>query len=166
MGISLKNLQQDEVRKVIPFEAEDGIDFIVIKNPFGSTKQQIMNFIEGKVKQAEGQSEIELEYDDVLAYFIRLLTNIDIDETMDIDAILSMPKPELVKVMNEISEIVHEVVFEVLTRQNSQLNALEKAMFGAKVGQRLGAISEEAGIDLIGDKADEENINIEEKIEE
>ena len=148
MGISLNRLQQDEVRCAIPFETEKGIEMIVVKNPFGEAKQQIMNFIEGKVVKAEGESEFEIPYDEVMTYFLRLLTNLDIDENTDVDLIMSMPRPELVKVMHELSEIIHEIVFEVLVKQSEQLSTLEKAMFGMKVGQKMDMLHDEIKMDL------------------
>ncbi|MGL5764738.1 MAG: hypothetical protein ACRCX8_03760 [Sarcina sp.] len=120
--MNISELKVKDIRATIDIEDEQ----IVIRNPKGKVKQDLLQYFQEqvninvkeadkKVKNKKIASDI-----DIVKLLMSKLTNIAIDEN-DLTDIFKNPSYELSVVMLYLSSIMQELIFEVLSIKNLEV---------------------------------------------
>lgn len=128
-------------------EIEYGENKIVIKNPKGKVKEDLLKFFKWKIelnsansnkKKFKKGSEL-VDNVEVIRLLIENLTNIDIDslDNKDFKKILSNPSHELTRVLLYLSSIMQELVFEVMAEYNLQMRMTENSLLESETKERM-----------------------------
>lgn len=118
--INLKSLKLDKIRKTFMTEINGEMKEIVIFNLLDEERENFKNKIKELNKSGlKGRDLVEEIFTDV---FINA-TNIVVDE--DMIEVLNNPSEDILKVMQEVYDIIHEIELEVAIVNYQQLCQLE-----------------------------------------
>lgn len=144
MSIKLSQLKQEEIKAKILVSTPEGDKEIVIRNPLGETKQEIVNYVRARKDEDDTYST------EIIMHLLNKLTNIDVD-VEEIDAILDNPSTIMIEVMKHLNDIVQDIVFEIITEQTIALSMVEKSMASKELTnkiEKLNKMVEEAKTNL------------------
>ena len=106
---------------------EFGDEIIVIKNPKGEVKNELLIFFKTQLdntmenaSKKRGRKKKVAENIEIFKLLLNKLTNIKVD-TDDLKEILTEPSYELSVVMLYLSSIMQELIFEVLATHNLEI---------------------------------------------
>ena len=121
--MNISELKIKEVRATVEFEGET----IVIKNPIGEVKSELLMFFKSQLdntmdnaSKKRGRKKKVAENIEIFKLLLEKLTNVTVD-TEDLREILSEPSYELSVVMLYLSSIMQELIFEVIATHNLEL---------------------------------------------
>ncbi|MGL4453546.1 MAG: hypothetical protein ACRDDY_19625 [Clostridium sp.] len=120
--MKISELAIKEIRAEIDFNDNK----IIIKNPRGKVKEELLLFFKKQVDinvenvNKKGKKKKTASDIDIFKTLIKKLTNIQID-TDDLVYILSNPSYEMSLVILYLSSIMQELIFEVLTKKNLEI---------------------------------------------
>lgn len=121
--MKLSKLEVKEVRA----EIEYGDETIVVKNPKGEVKKELLKFFQEQLEKnihnnniKKGRKKKIATDSDIVKLLIEKLTNIEIDET-NVEYLLNNPSHELSMVMLYLSSIMQELIFETLANKNLEV---------------------------------------------
>ena len=145
MSIKLSQLKQEEIKAKILVSTPEGDKEIVIRNPLGETKQELVNYVRARKGEDDTYST------EIIIHLLTKLTNIDVD-VEQIDAILDNPSTIMIEVMKHLNDIVQDIVFEIITEQTIALSMVEKSMASKELTnkiEKLNKMVEEAKNNLV-----------------
>ena len=121
--MNISDLKNKEIRATIEIENET----IVIKNPIGDVKSELLMFFKSQIDRTmdnaskkKGRKRKVADNIEIFTLLLNKLTNINID-VEDIEDILAEPSYELSVVMLYLSSIMQELIFEVIATHNLEL---------------------------------------------
>ena len=121
--MKINDLMLRDIRAEIDFED----DVIVIKNPKGEVKKELLSFFNEQlnknmdnVSKKKGRKKKVADETEIMSLLINKLTNIEID-TNDLQEVLLNPSYELSMTLLYLSSIMQELIFEVLATQNLKI---------------------------------------------
>ena len=121
--MKINDLMLRDVRAEIDFED----DVIVIKNPKGEVKKELLSFFNEQLNKnmdnmskKKGRKKKVADETEIMSLLINKLTNIEID-TNDLQEVLLNPSYELSMTLLYLSSIMQELIFEVLATQNLKI---------------------------------------------
>lgn len=121
--MKINDLMLRDVRAEIDFED----DVIVIKNPKGEVKKELLSFFNEQlnknmdnVSKKKGRKKKVADETEIMSLLINKLTNIEID-TDNLQEVLLNPSYELSMTLLYLSSIMQELIFEVLATQNLKM---------------------------------------------
>ena len=121
--MNISNLKIKEIRATVQLDDET----IIIKNPIGDVKNELLMFFQTQVdntmdntSKKRGRKKKVAENTEIFTLLLNKLTNITID-VEDIKEVLAEPSYELSVVMLYLSSIMQELIFEVMATQNLKL---------------------------------------------
>ena len=118
--VNLSELKMEKIRCTFDVDINGIAEEIVIFNLIGEEREEVKNRMIELTQQGLTEQEIVQEmYTDVFMQ----CTNIVIDE--DIIEILNAPKLDMLKVLQEVNEIIHEIEMEQLIENYQNLCQLE-----------------------------------------
>jgi hypothetical protein len=118
--INLSELKMEKIRCSFDVDINGVTEEVVIFNLVGEEREEIRNKMIELTQQGLTEEEVVQElYTDV---FIQC-TNIVVDE--DIIEVLNAPKLDMLKVLQEVNEIIHEIEMEQLIENYQNLCQLE-----------------------------------------
>ena len=139
--ISLKSLKLDKIRKTFMTEINDEMEEIVVFNLLDEERENFKNKIkELNENGLEGRDLVEEIFTDV---FINA-TNIVVDE--DMIEVLNNPSEDILKVMQEVYDIIHEIELEVAIvnyQRLCQLESIEYTKLALLKAQHLKMIQDD-----------------------
>ena len=122
-NMKTSELMIKDIRAEIPF----GDEAIVIKNPKGEVKNELLYFFKEQLdknmdnaEKKKGRKKKIADELEILKLLMNKLTNIEID-TDDLTTIFGDPSYELNLVLLYLSSIMQELIFEVLATHNLQM---------------------------------------------
>lgn len=119
--INIKDLGLKNIRREIDIVINGEERTILIFNPVGEMRTQLLNlFIKENKEGYEAVNNIEEVYITVL----RELTNLEIEEDIDLNELFNRPSYELIEIRQEINNILNEIQLEFWYEQ---LNKIDKA---------------------------------------
>lgn len=119
--ININELGLKQIRREIETIVDEEKRTIIIFNPLGDKRKEILNlFIKETENGYEGVEDIQEPYIKVL----RELTNLSVDEDLDLNELFDRPSLELIEVRQEINNILSEIQLEFWYEQ---LNKIDKA---------------------------------------
>ena len=118
--VNLSELKMEKVRCSFNVDINGITEEIVVFNLIGEEREEIKNRMIELTQQGLTEEEIVQEmYTDVFMQ----CTNIVVDE--DVIEILNAPKLDMLKVLQEVNEIIHEIEMEQLIENYQNLCQLE-----------------------------------------
>ena len=121
--MKINDLMLRDIRAEIDFED----DVIVIKNPKGKVKEELLSFFNEQLNKnmdnmskKKGRKKKVADEIEIMSLLINKLTNIEID-TNDLQEVLLNPSYELSMTLLYLSSIMQELIFEVLATQNLKM---------------------------------------------
>ena len=121
--MKISELMIKDIRATIEF----GDEIIVIKNPKGEVKNELLIFFKTQLdntmenaSKKRGRKKKVAENIEIFKLLLNKLTNIKVD-TDDLKEILIEPSYELSVVMLHLSSIMQELIFEVLATHNLEI---------------------------------------------
>lgn len=121
--MKINDLMLRDIRAEIDFED----DVIVIKNPKGEVKKELLSFFNEQlnknmdnVSKKKGRKKKVADETEIMSLLINKLTNIEID-TDNLQEVLLNPSYELSMTLLYLSSIMQELIFEVLATQNLKM---------------------------------------------
>lgn len=121
--MKISELMIKDIRATIEF----GDEIIVIKNPKGEVKNELLIFFKTQLdntmenaSKKRGRKKKVAENIEIFKLLLNKLTNIKVD-TDDLKEILTEPSYELSVVMLYLSSIMQELIFEVLATHNLEI---------------------------------------------
>ena len=121
--MKINDLMLRDIRAEIDFED----DVIVIKNPKGEVKKELLSFFNEQLNKnmdnmskKKGRKKKVADEIEIMSLLINKLTNIEID-TNDLQEVLLNPSYELSMTLLYLSSIMQELIFEVLATQNLKM---------------------------------------------
>lgn len=122
--VNLSDLKLNSIRNTFDIIVNGEIQEIVVFNIVGETRVKFIDKLkELSDKGIEGNDVVEEMYTDL---FLEA-TNIVLDDEMK--EVLNAPSSDMLMVMNEVLNILHEMQIEQLIYQSMQMNELEKIAF-------------------------------------
>lgn len=106
-------------------EIEYGDEKIVIKNPKGDTRTNLLEKLNTKLENESGLEDINLDDLELIEILLRELTNIEISDSDDVRTILLCPNEELNRVVFHLASILQELMFEVVAGKNLMIRNQE-----------------------------------------
>lgn len=134
MSVKLSQLKQEEIKARILVSTPDGEKEIIIKNPLGTLKEEIVDFVRAN------QGDDDKASSNVIAHLLTNLTNIEVDVD-EIDSILDNPSVIMIEVMKHLNDIVQEIVYEIITEQTMALSMVEKTIAGKELTDKIEKIN-------------------------
>ena len=139
--ISLKSLKLDKIRKTFITEINGEMEEIVIFNLLDEERENFKNKIKKLNENGlKGQDLVEEIFTDI---FINA-TNIVVDE--DMIEVLNNPSEDILKVMQEVYDIIHEIELEVAIvnyQRLCQLESIEYTKLALLKAQHLKMIQDD-----------------------
>lgn len=121
----INELMLRDVRAEVDFNDEK----IIVKNPKGETRKRILECLnENLMKSGTNDILTDLELMEML---LKELTNIEITDADNVQAILLSPCAELNRVVFYLATILQELVFETLAFKNLQMRLQENSILEA-----------------------------------
>ena len=121
--MNISDLKNKEIRATVQLDDET----IIIKNPIGDVKNELLIFFQSQVNNTmdnaakkRGRKKKVAENTEIFTLLLNKLTNITID-VEDVKEVLAEPSYELSVVMLYLSSIMQELIFEVMATQNLKL---------------------------------------------
>ena len=121
--MKINDLMLRDIRAEIDFED----DVIVIKNPKGKVKEELLSFFNEQLNKnmdnmskKKGRKKKIADEIEIMKLLINKLTNIEID-TDNLQEVLLNPSYELSMTLLYLSSIMQELIFEVLATQNLKM---------------------------------------------
>ena len=121
--MNISDLKNKEIRATVQLDDET----IIIKNPIGDVKSELLMFFQSQVNNTmdnaakkRGRKKKVAENTEIFTLLLNKLTNITID-VEDVKEVLAEPSYELSVVMLYLSSIMQELIFEVMATQNLKL---------------------------------------------
>ena len=121
--MKINDLMLRDIRAEIDFED----DVIVIKNPKGKVKEELLSFFNEQLNKnmdnmskKKGRKKKIADEIEIMELLINKLTNIEID-TDNLQEVLLNPSYELSMTLLYLSSIMQELIFEVLATQNLKM---------------------------------------------
>lgn len=121
--MNISDLKNKEIRATVQLDDET----IIIKNPIGDVKNELLMFFQSQVNNTmdnaakkRGRKKKVAENTEIFKLLLNKLTNITID-VEDVKEVLAEPSYELSVVMLYLSSIMQELIFEVMATQNLKL---------------------------------------------
>lgn len=121
--MKINDLMLRDIRAEIDFED----DVIVIKNPKGKVKEELLLFFNEQLNKnmdnmskKKGRKKKIADEIEIMKLLINKLTNIEID-TDNLQEVLLNPSYELSMTLLYLSSIMQELIFEVLATQNLKM---------------------------------------------
>lgn len=140
--IQISKLVQDEIRATIPYITDDGKkEFIIIKNPMKSTKEELGNIIWKGIENPEESKSNS----DLIAILFEKLTNIDLNLNID-DLMENEISYELNVVLFYLTEILTEITNEVLMNANITISKIETNDLRNSISDKTKALEEKKKI--------------------
>lgn len=141
MAVKLSSLKKREIRRKIVFVNEMGEQEIInVKNPNQEAKDKMVRFLSERIDASE--SEMNIEPKDIMANFLPLLTDIEIDEA-DMDEVIADPSPQLIEVHYHIAEIIQEIINEMLLQQSANLSLANQHSVIQEIESKVEKISQD-----------------------
>lgn len=121
--MKISELEVKDIRAEISYNEET----IVVKNPKGEVKRELLNFFQDQLDRnihnnniKKGRKKKIASEIEIVKLLMEKLTNIEIDSA-DLDVILTNPSHELSMVMLYLSSIMQELIFETLINKNLEV---------------------------------------------
>ena len=121
--MKINDLMLRDIRAEIDFED----DLIIIKNPKGKVKEELLSFFNEQLNKnmdnmskKKGRKKKIADEIEIMELLINKLTNIEID-TDNLQEVLLNPSYELSMTLLYLSSIMQELIFEVLATQNLKM---------------------------------------------
>ena len=121
--MNISDLKNKEIRATVQLDDET----IIIKNPIGDVKSELLMFFQSQVNNTmdnaakkRGRKKKVAENTEIFTLLLNKLTNITID-VEDVKEVLAEPSYELSVVMLYLSSIMQELIFEIMATQNLKL---------------------------------------------
>ena len=140
--MNLSDLKNKEIRATVEFEDET----IIIKNPIGDVKNELLMFFQTQVdntmdntSKKRGRKKKVAENTEIFTLLLNKLTNITID-VEDVKEVLAEPSYELSVVMLYLSSIMQELIFEVMATQNLKLRMDQNTLLEKDTLKRISEL--------------------------
>lgn len=118
----INELMLRDIRAEVDFNDEK----IIVKNPKGEVRKRILGYLNEKLMNSKTEDTLtDLELIEML---LKELTNIEITDLDNVQAILLSPCAELNRVIFYLATILQELVFETLSFKNLQMRLQENAI--------------------------------------
>lgn len=112
----------DLMLREIRAEIEFGEEKIIVKNPKGEIRKELLEYIYKNIIEQEKHDELE-----TIELLMTKLTNIEIEKDT-IVKVLNNPCAELNRVLFYLNSIQQELVFEVIALRNLEIRAKENTV--------------------------------------
>ncbi|EJT5937344.1 hypothetical protein N2W52_002119 [Clostridium perfringens] len=146
MAVKISRLKQEKIRCEIPVVIDGVSDKITVFNPTPEQRIKIQELLTEQIdKLTEDGEEIKISAEDTVKIFYRELTDLVIDEE-DIFEILKSPTQELLIVSDQISEIMHEIIYESLINKKAELKGLRTMQKQGELYKEMNNALEALGI--------------------
>ena len=140
--MKINDLMLRDVRAEIDFEG----DLIVIKNPKGEVKQELLSFFNEQlnknmdnISKKKGRKKKIANETEIMTLLINKLTNIEID-VEDLREVLLNPSYELNMTLLYLSSIMQELIFEALATQNLKIRMEQNTLLEKDTLSRVNDI--------------------------
>ena len=160
--MNISDLKIKEIRATVQLDDET----IIIKNPIGDLKNELLMFFQTQVdntmdnaSKKRGRKKKVAENTEIFTLLLNKLTNITID-VEDVKEVLIEPSYELSVVMLYLSSIMQELIFEVMATQNLKLRMDQNALLEKDTLKRVSELD-----NLIREIKSRENIKNGEEIQ-
>lgn len=118
MAVNIGSFRQSEVRKKISVINNNKEDFVVVRNAVGEQREQLLKTWEELALEGTEESSI-IEFTKIV---LKELTDLEIDDDVDLKEIILNPPTELSLVLHEVHEIMNEIMTQFWTSKIRQLN--------------------------------------------
>ena len=136
--VTLSDLEMDEIRKVIMVDINGNLQAVTIKNLTGEKRDLYISQMKEEFENEKNSKE-EINEKFFTKLFIEC-TDLIIDR--DIMPLLDNPTGGMIKVMNEIIEILHELQCQMMLTQLMQLNIIEESLYTQLILLKTNSIEE------------------------
>ena len=140
--MNLSELKNKEIRATVQLDDET----IIIKNPIGDVKSELLMFFQSQVNNTmdnaakkRGRKKKVAENTEIFTLLLNKLTNITID-VEDVKEVLAEPSYELSVVMLYLSSIMQELIFEVMATQNLKLRMDQNTLLEKDTLKRISEL--------------------------
>lgn len=116
--MKITDLMLREIRAEVDF----GEEKIIVKNPKGEVRKELLEYIYKNIIEQEKNDELE-----TIELLMSKLTNIEIEKDT-ITKVLNNPCAELNRVLFYLNSIQQELVFEVIALRNLEIRAKENTV--------------------------------------
>ena len=140
--MNISDLKNKEIRATVQLDDET----IIIKNPIGDVKSELLMFFQSQVNNTmdnaakkRGRKKKVAENTEIFTLLLNKLTNITID-VEDVKEVLAEPSYELSVVMLYLSSIMQELIFEVMATQNLKLRMDQNTLLEKDTLKRISEL--------------------------
>ena len=140
--MNISDLKNKEIRATVQLDDET----IIIKNPIGDVKNELLMFFQSQVNNTmdnaakkRGRKKKVAENTEIFTLLLNKLTNITID-VEDVKEVLAEPSYELSVVMLYLSSIMQELIFEVMATQNLKLRMDQNTLLEKDTLKRISEL--------------------------
>ena len=140
--MNISDLKIKEIRATVQLDDET----IIIKNPIGDVKNELLMFFQTQVdntmdntSKKRGRKKKVAENTEIFTLLLNKLTNITID-IEDVKEVLAEPSYELSVVMLYLSSIMQELIFEVMATQNLKLRMDQNTLLEKDTLKRISEL--------------------------
>ena len=140
--MNISDLKIKEIRATVQLDDET----IIIKNPIGDVKSELLMFFQSQVNNTmdnaakkRGRKKKVAENTEIFTLLLNKLTNITID-VEDVKEVLAEPSYELSVVMLYLSSIMQELIFEVMATQNLKLRMDQNTLLEKDTLKRISEL--------------------------
>lgn len=146
MSVKIKDLKQNEVRKVISVMFDDNrVEQVTIYNPTGEKRKEILEMMNDYSNKEHSESLSE----ELTKNILKELTDLKIYKKDNIEEIINNPRGELLMVLKEVNEIKTELEYEFWTYKLMEINQATINLLSVQAmekSRRLFELSEELEI--------------------
>lgn len=132
MALNIGDFKQTEIRKKISVIHNNKEDFVVVRNAVGEQREQLLKTWEELALEGTEESSV-IEFTKVI---LKELTDLEIDDNVDLADIIINPPTELSLVLHEVNEIMHEIMTQFWASKIRQINQSTVALLTAHASKR------------------------------
>ena len=122
--MNISDLELDVVRNQYDVDIFGSIEKVTVFNLLGDDRENIKKMLSGNIENGlEGNELVESVFTEVF----EVCTDLTLDK--NIIEVINKPKLDMIKVLQEVKEIVQEVIIEALLERVDMINQLEIASY-------------------------------------
>lgn len=122
--MNISNLELDIVRNQYDVDIFGNIEKVTVFNLLGEDRENIKKMLSGNIENGlEGNELVESVFTEVF----EVCTDLTLDK--NIIEVINKPKLDMIKVLQDVKEIVQEVIIETLLERVDMINQLEIASY-------------------------------------
>lgn len=132
MAINIGDFKQNEIRTKISVIRNNKEDFVTIRNAVGEQREQLLKTWEELAVEGTEKGSII----DFTKIILKELTDLEIDDNVDLKDIIENPSTEMSLILHEVNEIMNEIMTQFWTSKIRQLNQTTITLLTAHASKR------------------------------